>query len=193
MISVLESLPISTEQLEHLRYLHSTAERYKDSIYARAYTLLTAAGVQVGLTAAFAALFRDTYGPVWAIMFRVLIAVVLMFNVGAAATALHAIMPHRNVSAVRNMLKRLVQRRIAAARLPEPTLSSFNRVCEMDATAFMQQLGAASTSALYADLAVTYFNLCHIVNDRYAALRRAYLYEEVALLAWAGVGILMLV
>ncbi|HXH92418.1 MAG TPA: hypothetical protein VNN25_12625 [Thermoanaerobaculia bacterium] len=194
MIAVLESVPITEEQLEHLRYLHATAERYKDSIFNRAYTLMTAAGIQVGLTAAFAALFRNTRGDLWATMLRADVAIVLLLNVCAAASALHAIMPHQSVSAVRLLLSKLTREKQPARTLvADPLLSSFNRVCEMEKSAFMSQVGTASVSVLFADLAITYFNLCHIVSARYASLRRAFIYEEIALLLWASVGVMAII
>ncbi|MEA2238828.1 MAG: hypothetical protein QOC81_3552 [Thermoanaerobaculia bacterium] len=167
------------DRLEHLRYLHALAERYKDSVYMRAYVLLTASAVEVAVLSGIVAFVSNSNG-LWKREFFAAAAITLALQFGAAAMALSAVAPWRRF-AVADLVHRHRKRKASGGMPSHPKFSSFNRVCEFELSQFLALFEAATEESLYYDLAVTYYNLCVVVSTRYLDLRRAYHYQLVSL------------
>ncbi len=172
--------PDLRNKLEHLRYLHATAERYKDTVFMRAYVLLTASTVGVALLSLLVAFLKDSHSP-WRQVLMGSAVLTLAIQFVAASSALHAITPWRPGATASLVRRHQRGQDLGIRAADEPRFSSFNRVSEIDKAHFLAALAGAGEAELYTDLAVTYYNLCRVVTTRYSALRRAYLYQQVSL------------
>ena len=47
---------------------------------------------------------------------------------------------------------------------------------------FISEIAAADINILYRDLAIAYYNLCHIIDSRYNALRRGFVGQIIGLI-----------
>lgn len=158
------------ERLSHLRYMHSVAERYKDSIYSRSQMLLAICGVLFALTINVANIvFTNTdlkKLPAW---YEVLIAGSIISEFIAAIMIIKTILPHKNIRHVSKIISNATFFTQNSNNIK--LLSSFNHVCTTERDEFKNSMGKATVKDLFEDLVITYYNLCHIVNKRYNDLR----------------------
>jgi hypothetical protein len=157
-------------KLEHLRYLHSLAERYKDSVITRSQVLLAVAGGQLAAAITIANIVwaripQSKFGTGYLILFVASITVQLF----AVTMVLLAILPLGSLKAVSRIVSRTSKssHRSGAVSL----MSSFNHVVTVEREEFLKVITEADLQKLFYDLTITYYNLCCIVNRRYLRLR----------------------
>lgn len=157
-------------KLEHLRYLHSLAERYKDSVITRSQVLLAVAGGQLAAAIAIANIVwakipQSNFGTGFLILFIASITIQLL----AVTMVLLAILPLGNLKAVSRIISRTSK--LSHRRGAVSLMSSFNHVVNVERDEFLKVITEADLQKLFHDLTITYYNLCHIVNRRYLRLR----------------------
>jgi hypothetical protein len=157
-------------KLEHLRYLHSLAERYKDSVITRSQVLLAVAGGQLAaaITIAntvWAKIPQSKFGAAFLILFIASITVQLF----AVTMVLFSILPLGSLKAVSRIISRTSKS--THCRDAVSLMSSFNHVVNVERDDFLKVLTEADLQTLFHDLTITYYNLCCIVNRRYLRLR----------------------
>lgn len=156
-------------KLEHLRYLHSLAERYKDSIITRSQVLLAVSGGQLAAAITIANIVwakipQSKFGTAYLILFIASITVQLF----AVTMVLFAILPLGSLKAVSRIISRTSKR---SHHRHVSLMSSFNHVVNVERDEFLKVITEADLEKLFHDLTITYYNLCCIVNRRYLRLR----------------------
>ncbi|HVT56775.1 MAG TPA: hypothetical protein VHR45_00100 [Thermoanaerobaculia bacterium] len=172
--------PISWDKVRHLQYLHSVAEKYKDTVFVRTSVLLAATAFQTAMIGAVVGGFWKNLGASenW---LRAIIVIAFVWQLGAGGIGLLAIMPLKNLMRVSRIIGRSTEYHSSSETVP--LLSAFNHVYRKERGAFVGEMGTADKDKLFNDLCVTYYNLCHIVNSRYGILRRGYLVQLIGI-AW---------
>jgi hypothetical protein len=156
------------QQLSHLRYIHSVAESYKNSITTRAIPVLSSIAVQVALLAGSMGYIPGEKSHYAKLVVWTFFLVALLMHMTAAAILLMSIIPLRDLKLVKDLTSKTTTGQIVDETVI--WLSSFNRVVTMDRDVFLERLRNADADALFRDLSITYYNLCCIIDARYRRL-----------------------
>jgi len=168
------------KKLEHLRYLHSLAERYKNSVFARAQVLLAITGGQLAAVIAIVTLVWSKAGNMgFGYWFKILFITTVTIQLIAAVIVLTAILPLSSLKSI----SRIISKKTEYTKSLDTIwlMSSFNHVIKKERDDFYAIVRNSSLNSMFDDLCMNYYNLSHIVDTRYHRLRTGFQVQMLGL------------
>lgn len=181
-----------SDKFIHLRYMHTLAEQYKSGIYSRSQMLLAVVGVQLAFSIALANFgFQNQSVYHIPILFKIILIATISIHVITAFVIIIAILPHKSIKTIQKIIRKKTV--YTSNEQSKWLLSSFNHVVRKERKEFKSSFDSMSFEDMYDDLSTNYYNLCHIINERYSTLRNATILEMICLFLLLGEAAIVIV